>query len=222
MAKKKSKAANDPTAISRVKAHRQRMTSAGWKQVAVWLPPEAIATLDQLCQDSDSTRQDVVAQLLIERQATTPQPATVTPKTVTSNDPPAEPNIITPEAVKAPAKKTASKKRKAKPAPPATTDAIGLSRPDTFKDSPSAVSVSAEIRDLSKISKGKQWHDWRTLPRKFMASWEAQKHIEAFRQEHNEATIERRHMDDGPTMIEIIATYSDDRPDHRVVYQARR
>jgi len=62
MAKKKAKPARQ-----RMKEHRARMTADGWKQIAIWLPPEAIANLDQLCQDSDSTRQDVIAQLLIER-----------------------------------------------------------------------------------------------------------------------------------------------------------
>ena len=129
---------------------------------------------------------------------------------------------IRPANVTSNKKTKATKKRSTRTTAPTMLDAIGLSRLDTFKDSPTAVSVSAEIRDLSKISKGKQWHDWRSLPRKFMAVWEAKKHIAQFRKTHRAAKVAQRHLDEDKTLMEIIATYTDGRPDHRVVYQARR
>ena len=54
-----------------------------------------------------------------------------------------------------------------------------------------------------------------------MAVWEAQKHIAAFSKTHGDATINQRYMVEDKTIMEVIATYGDDRPDYRVVYQAR-
>ena len=68
---------------------------------------------------------------------------------------------------------------------------------------------------------GQRGTKWRSLPRKFMAVWEAQKHIAAFSKTHGDATINQRYMVEDKTIMEVIATYGDDRPDYRVVYQAR-
>jgi hypothetical protein len=54
-----------------------------------------------------------------------------------------------------------------------------------------------------------------------MAVWEAEKHLQRFRQKHREATVEQRYKVQDKTILELSATYDDDRPDYRVVYQAR-
>ena len=64
--------------------------------------------------------------------------------------------------------------------------------------------------------------DWRNQPRKFMAVREAQKHIRAFKKQHTDATINQRYKVEDKSIMEITATYTDDRPDHRVVFQARK
>lgn len=122
-------------------------------------------------------------------------------------------------------KKAATKRRSSKKAAPAAEtmlDAIGLGRPEAFRDFPGAVSVTAEIKDFPKMNKGQQSKGWRSSPRKFMAVWEAQKHIDKFKKAHRDATVEQRYMGEDQTLIELTATYADERPDHRVVYQARR
>ena len=96
-------------------------------------------------------------------------------------------------------------------------DAIGLARPPEFKPFPGAVSVSAEVKDFPMMDEMK----WRSLPRKFVGIREAEKHISAFRKTHADATINKRYMLEDKTLMEITATYTDGRPDHRVVYQAR-
>lgn len=221
---KKRKAANDPTAISRVKAHRQRMTSAGWKQVAIWLPPEAIAELERLCTDRKSTRQDVITQLITET-VTSNDPPAVTPETVTSNGTPAKPKRKPPAkksaaAAEAPKRKT---KHQTKSTPPAkTTDAIGLSRPDGFKDFARAVAMIASVKDAARYSKdGRQWLEWQDVGnRETVSVRDAQKRIEAFRQDHSDAEITERLLGDHAA-IELLATYPDDRPDHKIVCHAR-
>ena len=185
---------------TRVKAHRERMTAAGWKQSAIWLPPQAVAALDHLCQTSDSSRQDVIARLILdagEKPKATPKKAPVKKK-----------------------KRKVSKKKRAaaeKTTPLLHLDAIGLSRPPEFKPFPGAVSVSAEVKDFPMMDEIK----WRSLPREFMGIREAQKHISAFRKAHADATINKRYMLEDKTLMEITATYTDSRPDQRVVYQAR-
>ena len=186
---------------TRVKAHRERMTAAGWKQSAIWLPPQAVAALDQLCQTSDSSRQDVIARLIIDA-GEKPKPAPRTP--------------VKKKKRNAAKKKRASAKKTTPVASP-RLDSIGLARPPEFKPFPGAVSVSAEVKDFPMMDE----MEWRSLPRKFVGIREAEKHISAFRKTHTEATIKQRYMLEDKTLIEITATYKDDRPDHRVVYQAR-
>ncbi len=50
----------------RVKAHRKRMKSAGWKQSAIWLPPQAESRLVELSDSWKLPRQEVIARLLLE------------------------------------------------------------------------------------------------------------------------------------------------------------
>ena len=97
-------------------------------------------------------------------------------------------------------------------------DALGLTRPEGFQDFPAAVSVLTEAQTLRIMDR----FEWQPLtPRTFMAVWEAQNHIEDFKRTHAEAVIEQRYKDEDQTIMELIATYDDDRPDHRTVYQAR-
>ena len=42
-----------------------------------------------------------------------------------------------------------------------------------------------------------------------------------FRQAHFEAAVEMRYRVEDKTILELSATYDDERADHRVVYQAR-
>jgi len=176
------------------------MTDAGWKQSAIWLPPEAVTTLEQLCQLSgDLTRQDMICRLILEAGET---PITKTRK-----------------KKKAAKKKSSSRKKKtaAQKPTPVKLDAMGLARAVGFIDFPSAVSVRAEIKDYRMMER----MDWRDLPYKFMAVWEAEKHLSDFKKTHTEAKIKQRYKTKDKTLIEVTATYSDERPDHRVVYQAR-
>ncbi len=95
-------------------------------------------------------------------------------------------------------------------------DAIGLARPVGFKDFPGAVSVMCEAKTLPKRDR----LDWQpTSPRQFMAVWEAEELIGEFRRTH--AGIEQRYKLADKSLIELMASYSDKRPDHRVVCQAR-
>ena len=97
-------------------------------------------------------------------------------------------------------------------------DAIGLARSVGFKDFPGAVSVMCEAKTLPK---GKRM-DWQsTSPRQFMAIWEAEALISEFRDTHADAVIEQRYKLADETLIELIASYADKRPDHRMVCQAR-
>jgi len=51
-----------------------------------------------------------------------------------------------------------------------------------------------------------------------MAIWEAEKHLQRFQQKHREATIKQRYKVEDKTILELSATYDDERADHRVVY----
>lgn len=114
------------------------------------------------------------------------------------------------------ARKRASNKKTTEPV--ATfTDSIGLVRPVNFKDFPAAVSVIAEAKTLPVMNRLK----WKTSPKKHMAVWEAEGHQQQFRQLHSEATIEQRYKVSDKTILELYATYDDERADHRVIYQAK-
>ena len=179
------------------------MSEAGWKQSAIWLPPKALARLAKLCKERDLTRQDMIIRLILEAETQTKKKSVSKKKTARS-------------------KAKITKKRSQAIAAPAFDD-IGLARPDTFNDFPGAVSVNAAIKDLSRIDmKRKSRLDWRSQPRKFMAVREAQKHIRAFKKQHTDATINQRYKVEDKSIMEITATYTDDRPDHRVVFQARK
>ena len=119
------------------------------------------------------------------------------------------------------AKKASARKRTAKKkveAPVDTImDAIGLARPVSFKDFPGAVSVMAEAKTLPVRDR----LEWKASPRRYMAVWEAEKHLQRFQKKHREATVKQRYKVEDKTIMELIATYDDDRPDHRVMYQAR-
>ena len=87
-----------------------------------------------------------------------------------------------------------------------------------FKDFPGAVSVMCEAKTLPKRDR----LDWQpTSPRQFMAIWEAEELIREFRNTHADAVIEQRYKLADETLIELIASYANKRPDHRVVCQAR-
>ncbi len=99
-----------------------------------------------------------------------------------------------------------------------TLDAIGLARPDGFKDFPGAVSVICEAKNLPVMDR----LDWSsTSPRQFMAVWEAEALIAKFRKTHADATISERYKLADKSVIEFMASYDDDRADHRLMLQAR-
>lgn len=196
MAKKK----RQMTSNERMAEHRQRMREMGYRQIAVQLPASAIARLDTLAKSNKQSRADVIAGFLLE-----PEPAAK--------------NIVTSDTEPAPkpAKKKrtpARKKKSAVSASPETVDAIGLARPESFKDFPGAVSVRVSTRDRKTVdSKRQSILDWRDHPREFMAVWEAQKLIEKFKKNHPDYTT--RYMDAEKTMIEFGAE------NHRIKLQAR-
>lgn len=128
-----------------------------------------------------------------------------------------------PDTQPVPKKSNKAKKEKAPPRPPINFDAVGLARTATFKDSRTAVGVTVMIKDFPKLDKdGRPRADWRDKPRELMAVWEAKQHIDGFRKTHAEAAINQRYMTEDKSIMEIVATYADDRPAHRVIYQARR
>ncbi len=84
--------------------------------------------------------------------------------------------------------KTSSRKlstrMKAETAADTPLDAIGLARLVNFKDFPGALSVLAEAKTWSIMAR----MEWQAIsPRTFMSIWEAENHIQAFRQDHVEA-----------------------------------
>ena len=54
-----------------------------------------------------------------------------------------------------------------------------------------------------------------------MSIWEAEIHMKAFKKAHADAVVEQRYKVEDKTIMELTATYDDDRADYRVVYQAR-
>jgi hypothetical protein len=63
--KKKVKKKAAPKSVqARVETHRQRMTKAGMRQLSIWLPAGTVARLDELCEQSETSRQQVIAYLV--------------------------------------------------------------------------------------------------------------------------------------------------------------
>ncbi len=78
--------------------------------------------------------------------------------------------------------------------------------------------VMCEAKTLQKMNR----RDWQpTSQRQFMAVWEAEALISEFRDMHADAVIEQRYKLDYETIIELMASYADERADHRVLCQAR-
>lgn len=126
------------------------------------------------------------------------------------------PELTVPARKKAARKRVSKKKKNSEPV--ATfTDSIGLVRPVGFKDFSAAVSVLTEAKTLPIMNR----FEWKTSPRKLMAIWEAEQHQQQFLQLHSEAVVEQRYKVADKTILELYATYDDERADHRVVYQAR-
>lgn len=185
-------------AMTGAERKRKHRAATDTKQINITLPNLAVAELDRQAKKANQTRSELIATLITQIAKPQPKPTIASTK-----------------------KKPIKSKKKIAPQP--TLDVIGLARPGTFKDNPSAVIVRAEVKDMPTMdmATGQQGVKWRDLPTRSMAVWEAQKHIEAFKQSHTEATIKQRYMVDDKTIMEITATYSDDRTDHRGVYQAR-
>lgn len=123
-----------------------------------------------------------------------------------------------PAAKKTRSKKISSRKKAATKPVETVLDAVGLARPVGFKDFPGAVSVMCEAKTLPKGER----LDWQpTSPRQFMAIWEAEELINKFRDKHADAVIEQRYKLASKSLIELVASYADQRADHRVVCQAR-
>ena len=191
----------------RVGGRRPKLTKAQQQEVIdlVGSGKKSAADVARLFQVHAATVSRVLAQHRAEQLAMAPAPK---PK----------PPVRKKKSV---AKKASSRKRAAKKKAEAPVDtimdAIGLARPVSFKDFPGAVSVMAEAKTLPVGDR----LQWKASPRRYMAVWEAEKHLQRFRQKHREATVEQRYKVKDKTILELSATYDDERADHRVVYQAR-
>jgi len=119
-------------------------------------------------------------------------------------------------APKAGSRKCVAKKTATKPVDQILDD-IGLARPMGFKDFPGAVSVLSEAKTRQIMDR----FDWQPMSsRTHMAIWEAEEHMQAFKQKHVDATISQRYKLDDKTVMELSAVYKDERPDCRVTYQS--
>lgn len=182
-------------------AERKRKSRAKLdnEQVNITLAGATVLELDRQAKLARQTRSELITALII--QAGKPKSET--------------------KPVTRPKKKRTPKRKKVE-APQPTLDAIGLARPESFRNFAGAVSMSPEVKDVPNVNMktGKRETKWRSLPRKYISVGEAQEHIEAFKKTHSDAIIDQKYKLD-KTLLDITATYSDDRPDHRVVYQAR-
>ena len=140
------------------------MTAAGWKQSAIWLPPKAVARLEQLCQLSDLTRQEVITRLILDAEDTH------------DSKPPS-----TPTKTPAKKKKATSKKKKAttrkKKRPAVELDVVGLERPVGYEDWEAAVFIRID-KGINNLNG--EHVDWNEGIPRHSYIWDSEEVVEEF------------------------------------------
>jgi|GEM_PF-321069 len=149
-------------------------------------------------------------------------PATIS-RLLARQKPPPEPTV-TVETIsrKRPTRKKTKARKKGSVSQVAATslDALGLARPEGFKDGPTAVRLLEEITRPRRMMNKTEWHWDRTSAPQFLSVVSAEDVIATFRQRHSKARIEQSYLFKDKSLIRLTAFYEEGEPDHRLAYSA--